>query len=101
MLAAVVFIACLAATGWGLWGIVRYRRGQIEYPRGNERRRRQVILRTHTNTALAGAVSGAIGLIFLARHSLSSGAAVFLLVVGVVAVLAAGASVVSAPAESD
>jgi len=100
-MAAIVFIACLVAVGWGVWGIVRYRRGQLAYPHGNERRRRQVILRTHTNTALAGAASGAIGLISLARHSLGSGAAVFLIVLGAAAVIAAGASVVSAPSEGD
>ncbi|HEY7294091.1 MAG TPA: hypothetical protein VH916_03575 [Dehalococcoidia bacterium] len=101
MLAVIVYIACLAALVWGGWRVAQYRRGQLDYPRGNERRRRQVVVRTHSNLALAGGASAVIGLVFLAGHAVSGGAAALLLALGVLAVIGAGASIVSAPSASD
>jgi hypothetical protein len=101
MLAVIVYIACLAALGWGGWRVAQYRRGQLDYPRGNERARRQVVVQTHSNLALAGGASAVIALIFLFGHKLSGGAAVLLLVLGALAVIGAGVSIVSSPTTSD
>lgn len=101
MLATIVYVACLGAIAWGGWRVARYRLGQLDYPHGNERRRRQMIVQTHSNLALAGGASAIVGLIFLLGHRLSGGAAVLLLVLGALAVIGAGASIVSSPTSSD
>ncbi|HLZ70281.1 MAG TPA: hypothetical protein VKV26_10285 [Dehalococcoidia bacterium] len=100
-MAVIIYIACLAALVWGGWRVAQYRRGQLDYPHGNERRRRQLVVQTHSYLALAGGASAVVALIFLFGHKLSGGAGVLLLVLGALALIGAGASIVSSPTASD